>query len=133
VLGCTLLLGGGLPLGRVTTEDVELGGVTIPAGEVVMPLFATANRDASVFSDPDRFDVDRAPASHLGFGGGMHHCLGAQLARVELQEALRGLIARLPGLAVAVPPAELRFKPGMAIHNLRELPVSWTEDSGRSR
>lgn len=115
-----------LPLARVTTEDVELGGVTIPADEVVLPLSRAADRDPSVFSEPDRFDIGRAPASHLGFGTGAHHCLGAQLARVELQESLRGLVTRLPGLALAVPPGELRFKPGMAIHNLCELPITWT-------
>jgi cytochrome P450 len=118
---------GVLPLARVTTEDVELGDVTIPAGEVVLPIIQAANRDPSVFSEPDRLDVTRSPANHLGFGSGAHHCLGAQLARVELQEALRGLVTRLPGLVLAVPPAALRFKPGMAIHNLRALPITWTE------
>jgi cytochrome P450 len=116
---------GVLPLARVTTENVELGDVTIPAGEVVLPIIQAANRDPSVFREPDRFDVTRSPVSHLGFGSGAHHCLGAQLARVELQEALRGLITRLPGLALAMPPADLRFKPGMAIHNLRALPITW--------
>ena len=118
---------GGLAPARVTTEEVELGGVTIPAGEQVIPLFATANRDPSVFTDPDRFDVTRDAASHLSFGAGVHHCLGAQLARVELQEAFRGLIGRLPGLRLAVPASELEFKPGMAIHSLRELPILWGE------
>jgi cytochrome P450 len=120
-------LGGGLPPARMTTEDVELGGVTIPAGEIVLPLYATANRDPSVFSDPDRFDVSRAPASHLTFGAGVHHCLGAQLARLELQEAFRGLLGRVPGIRLAVPATELRFKPGMAVHSLRELPIRWGE------
>jgi cytochrome P450 len=118
---------GVLPMARVTTEEVELGGVTIPAGDVVLPMTMAANRDPWVFSEPDRFDVSRAPVSHLGFGSGAHHCLGAQLARVELQEALRGLLTRLPGLALAVPAADLRFKPGMAIHNLRALPITRTE------
>jgi cytochrome P450 len=125
LLRCSRL--GGLPPARVTTEDVQLGGVTIPAGEQVMPLYSTANRDPSAFSDPDRFDVTRDAASHLAFGAGVHHCLGAQLARVELQEAFRGLIGRLPGLRLAVPPSDLEFKPGMAIHSLRELPVRWGE------
>jgi cytochrome P450 len=120
-------LGGGLPPARITTEDVELGGVTIPAGEVVLPLFASANRDPSVFSDPDRFDVSRAPANHLTFGAGVHHCLGAQLARLELQEAMRGLLGRVPGIRLAVPATGLRFKPGMAIRSLRELPIRWGE------
>jgi cytochrome P450 len=118
---------GGLPPVRVTTEDVRLGGVSIPAGEQVIPLYSTANRDRSVFTDPDRFDVTRVAASHLAFGAGVHHCLGAQLARVELQEAFRGLIGRLPGLRLAVPASDLEFKPGMAIHSLRELPVRWEE------
>jgi cytochrome P450 len=125
LLRCSRL--GGLPPARVTTEDVQLGGVTIPAGEQVMPLYSTANRDPSAFSDPDRFDVTRDAASHLAFGAGVHHCLGAQLARVELQEAFRGLIGRLPGLRLAVPASDLEFKPGMAIHSLRELPVLWGE------
>jgi cytochrome P450 len=120
-------LGGGIPPARVTTEDVELGGVTIPAGDVVLPFFGTANRDPSVFSDPERFDVSRGPANHLTFGAGVHHCLGAQLARLELQEAFRGLSARVPGIRLAVPAAELRFKPGMAVHSLRELPIRWGE------
>ena len=118
---------GGLAPARVTKEDVQIGGVTIPAGEQVIPLFATANRDSSVFRDPDRLDVSRDAASHLAFGAGVHHCLGAQLARVELQEAFRGLIGRLPGLRLAVPASELEFKPGMAIHSLSELPVLWDE------
>jgi cytochrome P450 len=120
-------LGGGLPPARVTTEDVQLGGVTIPAGQAVLPLFATANRDPSVFSDPDRFDISRAPANHLAFGAGVHHCLGAQLARLELQEAFRGLAGRMPGLRLAIPAKELRFTPGMALHSLCELPVRWGE------
>jgi cytochrome P450 len=120
-------LGGGLPPARMTTEEVVLGGVTIPAGEVVLPLFGTANRDPSVFSDPDRFDVSRVPASHLTFGAGVHHCLGAQLARLELQEAFRGLLGRVPGIRLAVPAAELQFKPGMALYSLRELPIRWGE------
>ncbi|MGH3303330.1 MAG: cytochrome P450 [Streptosporangiaceae bacterium] len=118
-------LGGGLPPARMATEDVELGGVTVRAGDVVMPLYATANRDPAEFTNPDQLDVGRRIVSHLAFGGGAHHCLGAQLARLELQEAFRGLLGRLPGLRVAVPRTRLRYKPGMAIYSLRELPVSW--------
>jgi len=120
-------IGSGIPPARMTTEDVDLGGVTIPAGEIVLPFYASANRDASVFSDPDRFDVSRPAASHLTFGAGPHHCLGAQLARLELQEAFRGLLARMPSIRLAVSPAELEFKPGMALDSLRELPVRWDE------
>lgn len=116
---------GGLAPARVTSAEVEIGGVRIPAGEPVIPLFASANRDPSVFSKPTRFDVTRAASGHLSFGAGVHHCLGAQLARLELQEAFRGLIGRLPGLRLAGPASELEFKPGMAIHSLRALPVCW--------
>ena len=119
-------LGSGLPPARVAKDDVELGHVTIRAGESVLPLFATANRDPSVFSDADQFDVTRDAAGHLAFGAGPHHCLGAQLARLELQEAFRGLLGRMPGLRLAVPAQELRFKPGMAVHSLCELPVAWS-------
>jgi cytochrome P450 len=120
-------LGGVLPP-RLTSEDVAIGDVTIPAGEWVIPLITSANRDPSVFSEPARFDITRAAAvGHLTFGAGVHHCLGAQLARLELQEAFRGLIGRLPGLRLAVPFSELEFKPGMAIHSLRALPVRWDE------
>jgi len=120
-------LGGGLTPGRLATEDVELCGVTIPAGDVVVPLYATANRDSSVFGDPDQFDVSRAPSSHLAFGAGPHHCLGANLARLELQEAFRGLLKRMPGLRLGGPAARLRFKPGMTLYSLRELPVCWDQ------
>jgi cytochrome P450 len=120
-------LGFGLPPARMATEDVSLGDVTIAAGEVVVPLFAAANRDPAAFRDPDRFDVLRPPANHLAFGAGVHHCLGAQLARLELQQAFLGLIGRMRGLRLAVPASELKFKPGMAIRSLRELPVSWDE------
>jgi cytochrome P450 len=116
---------GGLAPARVTSEDVQIGDVTIPAGETVIPLFGTANRDPSVFADPDRLDVTRSPANHLAFGVGVHRCLGAQLARMELQEAFRGLLGRVPGLRLAVPAEQLTFKHGMAVHSLCSLPVKW--------
>jgi cytochrome P450 len=114
-----------LPPARVTTEEVTLGGVTIPAGAMVFSLFGIANRDPAVFPDPDTFDITRPPGSHLGFGVGAHHCLGAQLARVELQEAFRGLLGRLPGLRLAVGVDQLRFKENMTITSVKELPVTW--------
>lgn len=119
--------GGSVGLSRVTREEVSLGGVTIPAGETVLQSREIANRDPAVFDDPDRFDVGRAPKTHLGLGAGVHHCLGAQLARMELQEAFRGLMTRLPGLRLAVPESELEFREGQAIASLRELPVTWDD------
>lgn len=125
LLRYVVLLTGGGTFARVTREEVCLGGVTIPAGETVIPAFAIANRDSSAFEDPDRLDVGREVSSHLGFGAGAHHCLGAQLARMELQEAYRGLLTRLPGLRIAVPVPELEFREGQLITSIRVLPVTW--------
>jgi len=118
---------GFVPLARITREEVCLGGVTIAAGETVLPSFNTANRDPAAFDTPDRFDVGRAPKTHLGFGAGVHHCLGAQLARMELQEAFRGLLTRLPGLRMTVPMSELEFRAGQVIASMRTLPVTWDD------
>lgn len=118
---------GSIPFARITREEVSLGGVTIPAGERVLPAKAVANRDPAVFDDPDRLDVTRALRTHLAFGAGAHHCLGAQLARIELQETFRGLLTRLPGLRMTIPMSELEFREGQLIASLRELPVTWGE------
>jgi cytochrome P450 len=118
---------GFIPLARITREEVCLGGVTIPAGETVLPSFNVANRDPAAFAEPDRLDVGRAPKTHLGFGAGAHHCLGAQLARMELQEALHGLLTRLPGLRMTVPMSAIEFRAGHAIASMRELPVTWDD------
>ena len=125
-------LGGGQGGGfeRLTSEEIELGGVRIPAGEAVLPIFNAANRDPAVFADPDRLDVTREVGSHLGFGAGVHHCLGAQLARMELLVAYAGMLRRLPGLRLAVPVEELRFKAGMLLYSLHELPVTWDAPGG---
>lgn len=81
---------------RKAIEDVELGGVRIPAGTLVIANTASANRDSAVYDDPDRLDITReAPPAMLTFGGGVHCCLGAHLARVELAEALRVITARM--------------------------------------
>jgi cytochrome P450 len=110
---------------RVTTEEVELSGVRIPAGVAVIPAMAAANRDPALIADPDRLDVARPQTAHLGFGAGVHHCLGAQLARMELQEALRGLLGRMPRMELVTPVDELSFKEGMVVRSLRALPVRW--------
>ncbi len=118
-------LGTGGVLIRVATEEVELGDVTIPAGGAVLALTIIANRDPDLLENPDHLDVTRPAPAHLSFGAGVHHCLGAQLARMELQEALRGLLTRLPGLRVDVPVEELSFKEGMILRSLHALPVRW--------
>ncbi|GAA2558772.1 cytochrome P450 [Winogradskya consettensis] len=116
---------GGVGLIRVATEEVELSGVRLPAGSAILPVTAIANRDPALVSDPDRLDILRSNGAHLGFGAGVHHCLGAQLARMELQEALRGLLGRLPSLRIDVPVDELHFKEGMIVRSLHALPVRW--------
>ncbi|MFI5837386.1 cytochrome P450 [Micromonospora sp. NPDC051300] len=117
----------GVLLPRVTTEEVELGGVRLPAGSAVMPAIASANRDATVFPDADSLDLDRTHNPHLAFGAGPHHCLGAALARMELQEALGALLRRLPGLRLAVDESALRFRPGLVVRSLESLPVTWDD------
>ena len=110
---------------RYATEDLELGGVLIRAGEPVIAAMASANRDATVFDDPDRLDITRGAGPHLGFGHGVHHCIGAQLARMELQVALGTLLARLPELDLAADEKELEWKSGLLVRGLRALPVTW--------
>ncbi len=102
-------------------EDVEVGGQLVRAGEPVLVALAAANRDPRRFADPDELRFDRAENQHVGFGHGAHHCLGAQLARVELQEALRALTSRLPGLRLAGEPG---WKSEMFVRGLRRLPVA---------
>jgi cytochrome P450 len=110
---------------RYATEDVYLSGVLVRAGEPVLAAVYSANRDGEVFSDPDRIDFHREPRSHFGFGHGAHHCLGAQLVRVELGVVFRTLVRRLPGLRIAVPDAELKWKVGLSLRGLQQLPVTW--------
>jgi cytochrome P450 len=111
--------------GRVATADVDLEGVTVPAGATVFAVLAAANRDERVHAEPDRLDVTRTGVSHLAFGVGPHICVGAPLARVELQVALTSLLRRLPHLALAVPESELEWKLGNFIRGVRALPVTW--------
>ena len=111
---------------RVALEDVEWHGVTIRRGEGVFALAASANRDAEHFADPDRFDVRRDASAHVAFGYGIHQCLGQMLARVELHTIFPLLFQRLPGLRLAVPPDEIRFKHDMQIYGVHNLPVAWS-------
>ncbi|MGX5187178.1 cytochrome P450 [Streptomyces avermitilis] len=116
--------GGIIP--RLTTAEVELsGGQVLPAGAVVLPAVATANRDPEVFEDGERLNVTRENNPHLAFGAGIHHCLGAQLARIELQEALGAILDRMPQVRLAVPESELRLKSASIIRGLESLPITW--------
>nr|2Y46_A Chain A, P-450-LIKE PROTEIN [Micromonospora griseorubida]2Y46_B Chain B, P-450-LIKE PROTEIN [Micromonospora griseorubida]2Y46_C Chain C, P-450-LIKE PROTEIN [Micromonospora griseorubida]2Y5N_A Chain A, P-450-LIKE PROTEIN [Micromonospora griseorubida]2Y5N_B Chain B, P-450-LIKE PROTEIN [Micromonospora griseorubida]2Y5Z_A Chain A, P-450-LIKE PROTEIN [Micromonospora griseorubida]2Y5Z_B Chain B, P-450-LIKE PROTEIN [Micromonospora griseorubida]2Y5Z_C Chain C, P-450-LIKE PROTEIN [Micromonospora g len=118
-------LGVGTAFPRYAVEDVTLRGVTIRAGEPVLASTGAANRDQAQFPDADRIDVDRTPNQHLGFGHGVHHCLGAPLARVELQVALEVLLQRLPGIRLGIPETQLRWSEGMLLRGPLELPVVW--------
>ena len=110
---------------RVAREDVEIGGVLIRAGEGVIALGNTANRDPAAFEDADRLDVTRGARHHIAFGFGAHQCLGQNLARVELHIVFETLFRRVPGLRLAVPADALPFKDDASIYGLYELPVSW--------
>ena len=115
----------GAPLPRYATEDVRLSGGVVAAGDAVLANRSAASRDPRAFRDPDRLDLTRSPNPHVGFGYGVHHCLGAQLARMELQVALGSLLTRFPELRLAVDEAKLQWKTGLALRGLRSLPVAW--------
>jgi cytochrome P450 len=90
------------------TTDVTLHGVTIPKGKTVIPLLGAANFDPNAFENPEQFDITRSPNKHLGFGKGIHYCLGAPLARIETKIALRNLFERYPNLNLAIPKDQLQ-------------------------
>ncbi|MFF5496711.1 cytochrome P450 [Streptomyces aquilus] len=111
---------------RATTTDVDLGGTTIPAHSVVIACNTAANFDPAVFPDPGRFDVTReGAAEHLAFGHGMHRCVGAQLARIQLEVVFGTLFTAIPGLRLAVPAAEIGYRENTLLRGLRSLPVRW--------
>jgi cytochrome P450 len=115
-----------LTMTRVATEDVEIGGQLIRAGEGLVALTNAANHDPEVFPDPDTFDIDRPARSHLAFGFGPHQCLGQSLARLEFQIVFDTLFARIPSLELAVPFEELKYKSDdEGVFGLVELPVTW--------
>ncbi len=109
---------------RVATEDFMLGGQLIRAGDWVLMNIPAGNWDTEFVADPEKFDVTRNTRGHVGFGYGVHQCIGANLARVEMQVAFTTLARRLPGLKLAVSPDELKFKEA-DIYGMKELPVSW--------
>lgn len=109
---------------RYPTVDVELSGVVVPADAPVIAVAAAADRDPEVFDDPQRLDLRRTPNPHLGFGAGAHFCLGAPLARMELQVALEVLAGRLPWLALDGAPGAIAWKTGMFVRGPSRLVVA---------
>lgn len=110
---------------RVALEDLELGGMTITAGEGVLVAIGSANRDETVFPSPHSVAIDRIDNPHLAFGHGIHYCLGASLARMELQIAIATLVRRLPTMRLAVPVQDLEWRSHLVARTLNALPVMW--------
>lgn len=106
---------------RTATEDVEIAGFRVPKGQKIAALLGAAARDPKVFTEPDRFDVGRTPNQHLGFGAGVHYCIGALLARIEIAAAVRALLEKAPKLHIARKPER---RPEFGIRGLRTFPVS---------
>lgn len=111
---------------RYAVEDVELNGVTVRAGQPVLLVPNSANRDESVYTNPDRLNLLRDEASHLAFGHGPHRCLGVPLATLELQIAVRTLLERLPGLRFA-DSQDVTWKTGLALRGLERMPLTWDQ------
>ncbi|MDP9609497.1 cytochrome P450 [Streptomyces demainii] len=110
---------------RFATEPVTLAGQRIAEGEPVLVVLAAADRDPERFGAPDVLDLTRRDNQHLGYGHGIHYCLGAPLARLEAQTAIGTLLRRLPGLRLGADPEDLRWRGGLIMRGLRTLPVTW--------
>ena len=110
---------------RTTTTSVNLAGHAIPAGELVVCALQAANRDPALVMDPERLDITRGAPGHLAFGHGVHHCLGAPLARMEMKIAFPALLRRFPGLALAVPFEQIGFRSYHVVYGLHSLPITW--------
>lgn len=110
---------------RYASQDITLAGVTIPSGSLTLAVLASANRDEHYFEQPDTFDIRRQKNRHLGFGHGIHYCVGAPLARLEGSIALNALLQRLPNLQLAVPAEKLRWRATPMLRGLEALPVTF--------
>jgi cytochrome P450 len=113
------------PLVRTALEDVIIGGQLIKAGDAIICSLALANRDQALGESVNVFDVTRKYTTHVAFGHGIHHCLGAPLARLEMRIAFPALARRFPTLRVAVPPEEIPFRVGSFVYGVEALPVTW--------
>jgi pentalenolactone synthase len=115
---------GGIP--RYARTDFDLNGVTIHAGDLVLLDIISANHDPTVFADPEQLTITRKEAAHLSFGFGPHYCVGAQLARIQLQTVFTQLIQRFPSMHLACDPAAVPTRHDSITGGLVELPVSWS-------
>jgi cytochrome P450 len=112
---------------RIASQDVEMRGKLIHKDDRIRWFISPANRDPEVFPEPDKFDINRYPNSHVAFGSGIHHCLGAYLARMEGQEAFKALAERFPSLHLETEVEKLEYQPSITFRSLKALPVSWDE------
>jgi cytochrome P450 len=110
---------------RITTTDVEIAGVPIPAGQLVFASLPSGNRDPGLIDSPEVLDIRRGAIGHLAFGHGVHHCLGAPLARMEMRIAFPALLRRFPNLALAEDFSDVQFRSFHFIYGLRSLEVTW--------
>lgn len=110
---------------RFALEDIEIGGVTIPRGEEVLIITSSANRDERKFEDADKFDITRKDNRHLGFGHGIHFCIGAPLARLECEVALTTILRRLPNIRLDIPENELPWRLSILTRGLMSMPVAF--------
>jgi cytochrome P450 len=108
---------------RLASQDIEVRGKVMEKNDRIRWFISSANRDPNVFADPDKFDITRQPNPHVAFGNGVHHCLGATLARVEGQEVFKALAERFPGLQVEA--EQLEYQPSITFRSLKSLPVTW--------
>ena len=108
---------------RMPTEDIVIGGKTIPKGQEINTSIGGSNRDPAVFADPDRLDITRSDNRHLSFGWGVHFCVGAALARLEGQLAIGSVVQRMPDLRLEQDKFE--WRPGIVLRGLLELPVKF--------
>ena len=112
---------------RIASQDVEMRGKLIHKDDRIRWFISPANRDPEVFPEPDKFDINRYPNPHVAFGSGVHHCLGAYLARMEGQEAFKALAERFPSLHLETEAEKLEYQPSITFRSLKSLPVSWDE------
>jgi len=110
---------------RYAREGMTIHGVTIPRGEMALGVIGSANRDETVFENPDTLDIAREPNKHLSFGQGIHYCLGAALARLEAQIAINTLLERMPKLRMKGSPESLRWRPSLILRGLESLPAKF--------
>ncbi|MEU5128710.1 cytochrome P450 family protein [Streptomyces mobaraensis] len=117
---------------RFATRDVTIGGQRIAEGDPVLVVLAAADRDPERFAEPDTLDLARSDNQHLGYGHGIHYCLGAPLARLEGRTALATLLRRLPDLRLSADPDDLRWRGGLIMRGLRTLPVAFSPEPGQT-